>query len=142
MLKNPILIFTFLLIVLYLTDCKTINNVNNMPFSLKSAYYQSWVLNENERGTDIILMVKNVSQGIRFDSILFRGVKLPVFTSMEKGRIILKSVLPIGRSRLKTGSEVTGEPDQLIYRINNERKSLLLGTLERKKTRSFTAKLK
>lgn len=112
-----------------------------MPFRINSAYYQSWVMSENERGTDIILRLKNVRKRIKFDSIVFRGVELPVFTSAEKGGIILKSILPTGQSRIRIGSHVTGGPDQLIYRIKGERKSYPLKNLERKETRNYPERM-
>jgi len=140
MLKKSFLNALILLAAIYFTSCQSVSKGKVSPFRLNSAYYQSWVMSENERGTDIILRLDGVRKGIEFDSIVFRGIELPVFTSAEKDVIILKSILPIGQSRIRIESRVTGGPDQLIYRIKGKRKSYLLKNLERKETRYYPAR--
>ena len=142
MLKKPFFSYLALLTVICLISCQTIGKINSMPFRINSSYYQSWVMSEKERGIDIVLRITCLQKGIEFDSIVFNGVKLPAFITKEKGGIILKSILPIGLSRIRIGSEVTGEPDQLIYRIKGERKTYLLSNLKRKETINYSKPLK
>jgi len=142
MLKKPIFSYLICLIIIGLTNCQTIGKKNSMPFKMNFSYYQPWVMSEKERGIDIVLRITCLQKGIEFDSIVFNGVKLPSFTTKEKGGIMLKSILPIGLSRIRIGSEVTGEPDQLIYRIKGERKTYLLSNLERKETINYSKPVK
>ncbi len=142
MLKKPIFSYLIFLIVICLTSCQTINKKNRTPFRINSSYYQPWVMSEKERGIDIVLRINCLQKGIEFDSIVFNGVKLPAFITKEKSDLIIKSILPIGLSRIRIGSEVTGERDQLIYRIKGERKTYLLINLERKETKSYPKLMK
>ena len=107
------------------------------PFKIKKAYYQSWVMSQEEEGTDVILIITAIDKGITFDSIIFRGVKLEAFKTLGKKELQLKSILPGGKSRIQIGFDVVNLPDQLIYRHNGERKIFYLNSILRKKTRYY-----
>jgi len=106
-------------------------------FKVNEAYYQSWVVSENDKGTDILLTLNKVEDGVKFDSIIFRGVRLVVFVTKNKNEVSIKSILPSGIPRLKLENEVVNLPDQLIYQFNGIRKTYLLKSIKRKNTRFY-----
>jgi hypothetical protein len=124
-------------IFLSLLACISMKNHDVKAFNIKKAYYQSWVVSELEKGTDIILELSDVDPEAVFDSIVFRGVRLKTFAAIHNNEVELKSILPVGISRLKIDFEVVGLPDQLIYHFRGERKSYLLKSIERKNTRFY-----
>jgi hypothetical protein len=108
------------------------------PFKLKKAVYRSWIVSETERGTDVILELSNVKEGIIFDSIIFRGIRLKAFvTPLKKGIIQIKSIIPSGRSRIRFEFTIVNLPDQLIYHQESERKAIFLKNIRREKTKIY-----
>jgi hypothetical protein len=102
-------------------------------FTLQDAYYQSWVINENEKGTNITVEVTHVKDGVVFDSIIFRGLKLPVFIEEKDGITYLKSILNVEQSKISLKSEVTDEPDKILYHYQTTKRSYDLRDFRRLK---------
>jgi|GEM_PF-2410889 len=107
------------------------------PFTVKKAFYQSWVISENEKGTNVVLELTRIRKGVTFDSIIFRGVRMKALVSATKRGAEIKSILPSGKSRIKITIEVVNLPDQLIYHQEGERKVFFLKDLKRKNTRFY-----
>jgi len=105
-------------------------------FRIKEAWYQSWIVNEHEKGTNIYLELKNVPSGMEFDSIIFRNTQLPVFLERGADTVRIKSILNIGIPLLPIDKKVVNKPDQLLYRYNGKRYSYPL-KLERKGTLKY-----
>jgi hypothetical protein len=111
--------------------------VQKIPFHLKDSFYQSWIYNPDEKGTNIVLKLSGVKKGVTFDSIIFRGVKMEVFVTESNKGITLESILPSGKSRIPLKNEVVSLPDQLIFHQGDQRRIFLLTTIRRKDTRSY-----
>lgn len=127
----------FLLFLLMIYGCNIRNGNKIAYFQVKDAYYQSWVLSENEKGTNIILKLENVAKNLVFDSLIFRGVMLSVSISLENDQVILKSVLPVGISRIETKNKLVQKPDQLLYKYYGTRGFYLLKDIRREKGKYF-----
>ncbi len=126
-----------LLLFLIIYGCNIRNGNNTSYFQVKDAFYQSWVLTENEKGTNIILKLENVDKNIVFDSLIFRGVMLSVSISFDNDNVILKSVLPVGISRIETKNKLVQQPDQLLYKYFGTRGFYPLKDIRREKSKYF-----
>ena len=133
MLRKVIIQVLFICAGASLLDCHSMKCDNPAEFKVKTAYQQSWVVREEEKGTDILLTLFRVKEGVEFDSIVFRGVRLKAFVTKVNKEVQLKSILTTGISRIKLEKVVVNLPDQLIYHYKGERKSYLL-TLTGEKT--------
>jgi hypothetical protein len=140
MLRKVIISFLFGTVWLSLLACDTMKGKNTEAFKIKGAYYQTWVVSDNEKGTDIILIIKKVQDGVAFDSIVFRGVRLKAFVTRDNKGVNIKSVLTSGKSRLHIQGQVVNIPDQLIYHFHGERKSYPLKTIKPKATKFYKIK--
>ena len=90
-------------------------------FKVKNAFYQSWMKNENEKGTSMYLELSNVKQGIVFDSIIFRGNMLPLISENENNITKLSAALIVGTPRISLEKKIVNKPDQLLYQYNGKR---------------------
>jgi hypothetical protein len=123
----------FLILAPILTNCSSMKYSGEKLFTLQDAYYQSWVINENEKGTNITVEVTHVKDGVVFDSIIFRGLKLPVFIEEKDGITYLKSILNVEQSKISLKSEVTDEPDKILYHYQTTKRSYDLRDFRRLK---------
>jgi hypothetical protein len=138
MLRKVILFVIPGMVWLIVCDCLSMKNVNKEAFIIKEAYYQTWVVSNDEKGTDIMLELTRVDKGILFDSIVFRGVRLKAFITRQDSIVELKSILPVGKSRISNlESQAVNLPDQLIYHYRGKRVSCPLKMIERKATRLY-----
>lgn len=129
------LFFPLLFLMIY--GCNIRNGANIPYFQVKDAFYQSWVLSENEKGTNIILKMEKVDKNIVFDSLIFRGVMLKVSISFENDQVILKSVLPVGITRIETKNKLVQKPDQLLYKYFGTKGFYPLKNIRREKGKYF-----
>jgi hypothetical protein len=125
-------IFYYPLLLIFL-NCNAIKQ-DKLSFKLGDAYYQPWVINDNEKGTDVLIELTHVDKGITFDSLIFRGVQLPVFVLEGKDKLILKSKLYAGLARLPIASKPDHKPDQLIYTSMGKKYYFLLKKIRPLKT--------
>ena len=114
-----------------LNNCKTIKNKSETLFNVQDAYYQSWVARKQENGTDIMIILVNVQKEIKFDSLIFRGFQLPVFTSENNGVVTLKSMLTSGLEKIPTKKKIVNKPDQLLYYYQGTRRIFLINNIRR-----------
>jgi hypothetical protein len=110
-------IIIFLIQLLFIIGCSTLKNMGEELFRVKDAYYQSWILNENKNGTNIVIELTDVKAGVVFDSVIFRGLKFPVYFEEKDGTVKLKSILNNDMVLLSTGPEKSDLPDMLMYHI-------------------------
>jgi hypothetical protein len=127
--KLKCLLFSFQLILLY--NCAALKNTDEKFFTFKESFYQSWLTNDNEKGTNIYVVVVDIKPGVVFDSMVFRGVKLPLSLEEKNGQTQLKSVLHKDMSVFQNEKEITGLPDQLIFHYNNMKNFFLLTDIRR-----------
>jgi hypothetical protein len=140
MLIKVIILILFSSSWLLLKDCSSMKYPNPEVFKLSNAYYQTWVVSDDGKGTDIVLTLKDVHEGVEFDSIVFSGIRFKAFTTKSNNEVSIKSILPSGASRIKLNSKVVNLQDQLIYHFQGERKSFLLQKIEQKSSQFYKIK--
>jgi hypothetical protein len=125
-------LLTFLLIrIILISGCSSLRNANDKFFTLKNAYYQSWMINNNDKGTNIYIELTDVKPGVEFDSVVFRGIKIPVFIDEKDSITKLKSILYRDLDIFFKNQKVSNLPDQLIYHYHNSKYSFKLDTIRR-----------
>lgn len=127
--KNSILL---VMISILMFNCSGLKSYKADHFTFEKAFYQSWVTKTNEKGTDIVIELSNINKNVVFQSIAFRGFKIPVIQETNSDKTILKGVIITGESKLDLEHEITDEPDQLIYQYQNTTFVLPLESIERK----------
>lgn len=127
------MIFLISILVLINAGCSIYRGNKSDHFKIIDTSYYSWFVNENERGTDIIIWLKNVKEGIHFDSVVFRGRKIPVYSQIKRKTVELKAVLPTATSALPDQSEpyLEFKSNLLIYNYMGEKYLIELPTLRR-----------
>jgi len=114
-----------------LNNCKTIKNKSETLFNVQDAYYQSWVARKQENGTDIFILLVKIQKEIQFDSLIFRGIQLPVFTSEMNGVVTLQSMFTSGLEKIPMKKKIVNKPDQLLYYYQGTRRTFLLNSIRR-----------
>lgn len=133
-MRNIVFRFVYVLVTfLMLSGCKVFKNNTSAPFILTDASYFSWVVDENENGTNIKLKLSGVDQGINLDSIIFRGVRLPITITKIDDETVVESILPNGFSRFPVDFVRVDKSDQLMYRNKGEKCVFLLNEIRREK---------
>jgi hypothetical protein len=126
-----------MLIAVLSTNCSLMKFSSEKLFEIKDAFYQSWVISESEKGTSIVIEITNIKEGVVFDSIIFRGLKLPVFIEEKDGITYLKSLLNIELSKISLESKVTDEPDKIIYHYQTSKRLYDLKNIRRLKMKYY-----
>jgi hypothetical protein len=134
--KQQLALF-LLMINAFCAGCSCLQCPDNKLFVVKDAYYQSWVVAENEHGTDIFVEIADIKNGVTFDSIVFRGLRLPVVIEKKDSLVILKCIISTPLSKIFIKNEFVGKPDQLIYHYNGISHSQALKELRRKNMRYY-----
>jgi len=135
--KIKYLIIPFLLLTAGLIEaCGPVLNESQMLFEITDVYYQSWMAGEDENGTDIFIKMKNIDKDIKLISVIFRGIKVPLAKVPGKEELFLKGTIALDASIIENRvSEITGQPDQLLYRYNDIEYSYPLKNIRRMETK-------
>jgi hypothetical protein len=113
--------------------CVSQKKVNNVPFEISGASYFSWVVDENEKGTTVEITLNDVGPEVRFDSLIFRKVIVPVRVSEDNDKSqTITAIFPSGKSRIPVETRHVDRPDQLIFHHNGERGTKRLKQVLRK----------
>jgi hypothetical protein len=134
-MKKKLPAFCFIIFGLAIYSCCVVAKKEKTLFEVDDAYYQSWMVNENEKGTDISIVLSNVQPGVMFDSIVFRNNRLPVISSANGKTMVLTSILNIGIERISMEKISVNQPDQLMYRNNGKKYSFEIKSFKRKETK-------
>lgn len=131
--------FAVLLLIInaLIASCRCYQCADDKLFIIKDAWYQSWVVDENERGTDIFIEITDIKNGVVFDSIVFRGLRLPVFVEKRDSMIVIKSIIEAPLSKLHIKNEFVGKPDQLIYHYKGTSHSQALKEIRSKSMKYY-----
>ncbi len=121
-----------------LTGCAVLEKSEIKDFKIKEATYQYWMLNEDERGVEIHVVIKTSNPKITFESIIFNNFKLPVSIEKSNGLIILKAHHAMGRLSSKFNKRVESE-NQIIYNVDKVKKSIFIERFKRKKMKYYTS---
>jgi hypothetical protein len=130
LIANYLIVF-----LLFFSGCKILKSRNYLPFEVSDASYYSWFAKGNESGTNIQIKLRNVDPEVKFDSLIFRNVRVPVFTSMEGSEILLETIIPGDNSQL--GIEKADISNQLIYTYRGRKRVYILNNIRREKMRYY-----
>jgi len=108
-------------VCLLFISCNTVKISNSCPFTVTEAIYYSWFANETERGTRIKINLKDVRDGVIFDSLVFRTMKIPVITETKDDIVLVTAVLPGNESVLENVAVTDSGLNRLIYTWKGER---------------------
>jgi len=123
----------FILLIL-INGCKSLSKSELRDFTIKDSYYQSWYLNENEKGFEISIVLKNIKPNIHFQSLVFRGVELAISIKRGNDSIILSANHTLGLSKLKQKFKINKGENRIIYKLNNVEKTYIIKNLSKRKT--------
>jgi len=141
-LKQDIIIMTsrniiiFLLITTLISSCAVLAPSKHTLFTVEKAYYQSWMSDTGEKGTDVHIALVNVDGRVSFESLVFRGIKVRAVSEEKGNKVIVRGTINTGPSVIENYEyEVTGAENSLIYSFGKETFVYPLKNIERKKTR-------
>lgn len=117
----------FIFFLIY--GCTTAQKIHHTPLRVDDAYYYSWFVTENERGTYMEIHVTEMRKDISYDSLIFRGGAFPV-SAERSGRnvTIMAEHATVGFEHLNLRRPVD-LPDQLVYSWMGQKRSILLDEL-------------
>jgi len=104
-----------LFVILLFMGCGSMKTRHSNPFTVAEASYSSWFVDETERGTRFTIILRDVRDGVMFDSLVFRSVRMPVVTEAKGDTVIVKAVMPGNESVLESRAVPDAGPDRLIY---------------------------
>jgi len=110
---------------------------NKKLFIVKDAYYQSWMVSNQEKGTSICILVADVEKEVIFDSIIFRGIQMPVNFEIKDGTGTIESNINFELSKLESKSKSSEKPNQLIYSYQGKQYSYRLESIRRENMKYY-----
>ncbi|MFO7852304.1 MAG: hypothetical protein ACQERS_08860 [Bacteroidota bacterium] len=129
-------IFTVLFLISILNSCVTLFNSEHELFQIKDIYYQSWVVKDLEKGTDVIIEMKNLNDEVEFTSLIFRGIEVDVNIKTEGSKTIVKGTINTGPSLIENYEyKSTGSDNMIKYNYKDEEFSYPLTNIKRESTR-------
>jgi len=106
--------YLFLLFVIP-GSCSILNNQHEKLFKVEDTYYQSWMVNEQEKGINIFIEVSDVKNGVLFDSIIYRGMQIPATIESNENNVVIKGTFLSTSARIEANHSPTDKPDQFSY---------------------------
>lgn len=129
-------LFTVLIAMFIFSACVTLFNSEHELFKIKDIYYQSWVVKDLEKGTDVIIEMKNLDDEVEFTSLIFRGIEVDVSMKIEGSKTIVKGTINTGPSLIENYEyKSTGSDNMIKYKYKGEEFSYPLTNIERESTR-------
>jgi hypothetical protein len=123
--------------LLFFSGCKILTKRDYVPFNVSDASYYSWFAKGNESGTNIQIRLRDVNPEVKFDSIIFRNVRVAVYASDEGDEVIMESIIPGSSSRFEGSQEGEDKSNCLMYKYRGKRRIYILGKFRRKKMRYY-----
>ena len=137
-MKTDLRIYIAIVVLIAFAGCSTKLTNSHKLFMITDIYYYSWMLGEEEKGTDLIIEVTDRKASVEFISITYRGIEVPVSIT-EKGRsLIIKGTINTGNSIIDNIEyRVTGEPDKINYTYNGSAHSYPLINIRRENSKYY-----
>lgn len=128
--------FSAFIILLSTVSCVTLSNSEHDLFRLHDIYYQSWMVKDLEKGTDVFLELRDVDEGVEFTSLVFRGIEVKVSSAFDGRKTIVKGTINTGPSLIENYEyEVKGGDDIIKYTYHGKEFSYPVKNIRREKTR-------
>jgi hypothetical protein len=121
-------------------SCNTLKISHSYPFTVTEASYYSWFVNEKERGIQVTISLNDIREGVSFDSLVFRAMKIPVTTETKDDNVFVKAVLPGNESVLENRVVPDSGLNRLIYTWKGERSFYGIEKLTRKDSKYLKRK--
>lgn len=119
------------LLLIALASCQN-KLTKSAPFVMEEASYQTWMETSGNKGTDVVITLTQVNSGVIFDSLVFRGAKVPVSYSFGNDTTMIKANIPAKGSNSPVLPQYINEPNQLIYRLEDSRYAVFLKNIKRR----------
>ncbi|HCC71843.1 MAG TPA: hypothetical protein DEQ09_11940 [Bacteroidales bacterium] len=133
---KQIKIITVLIIFLSTAGCATFFNSEHELFQVHDIYYQSWVIKNLEKGTDVVIDFRNLDEAVEFTSLVFRGIEVDVSVQPAGKKTIVKGVINTGPSIIENYEyKVSGYEDMIKYRYLGKEFAYPLKNVKRESTR-------
>jgi len=129
-------VFLLLILVFTITGCVSVSKNMHEIFHVNDIYYQSWMVQDTEKGTDIIIDLIVLDDNVEFKTLVFRGIEVDVSEYQEGRRTILKGVINTGPSLIESYEYETNKTDDMVnYSYNGRDFSYPLVNIQRRSTR-------
>lgn len=127
----------FVLFLFAIQCCVPDKAVTQNHLRVTNAWYQTWVANENEKGTKIFIDVHSVDPSVVFDSIIFRGQRLPANVTVSNNQVRVLGIITHSKTGIKSEAVPVNQPDQLLYTYQGKRFSYPLKGIKRDKMKYY-----
>lgn len=118
------------------SSCSILKHSEHTVFDIKNAYYQSWMIKDQKKGTDVIIELINVDPEIEFLEIVFRGIKVNISKSTNANTTVIKGVINTGPSVIENYEyEVSGSHNSIKYKYKDEYFTIPVKNFQRLKTK-------
>jgi len=116
-----------------------INAQSVVLFKIKEAYIQSWIKSATNKGTDMVITVANVTNGVVFDSIVVNSRKMPVIISGTPAITVLKGFISDGPETKLDDKSVAAvdQQDMVLYTFLGVRGSAQIESIRKKETKKY-----
>jgi uncharacterized protein YceK len=119
-MKRSIIVFVM---SLFIVCCGSVRTRDSIPFTVREASYYTWFVNETERGTQVVISLRDVKNGVVFDSLVFRTIKIPVVTEKSGDSLLVKAVISGTESVVESRALPGSGLNRLIYTWKGKRLS-------------------
>lgn len=128
-------IVSVLLVSLLLIGCSSARLRHSIPFAVTEASYYTWFVSEAEKGTMVMVSLSDVRDGVMFDSLVFRAMKMPVVTETIGDSVVVKAVLSGIESAVENRALPDGGLNRLVYTWKGKRHSYEIEEFTREDSR-------
>jgi hypothetical protein len=122
-------------IVIGTGGCITLFNSEHNLFHVNDIYYQSWMLDDTEKGTDLVLELEKADEDVEFTSVVFRGFEVDANVIPKGNKTIVKGTYNFGPSIIENYDyQLSGENDMIKYNYRGKEFSYPLRNVRREST--------
>ncbi len=107
-------ILSVIIILTLISGCSAMLKSEHELFRIQDVYYQSWMVRNLEKGTDVFVELKNLDADVEFISLVFRGVEVDVTASSEGNKTVIKGTINTGPSLIENYEYKRGGPGDVI----------------------------
>ncbi len=115
-------IFSVIIILTLISGCSAMLKTKHELFRIHDVYYQSWMVRDIEKGTDVFVELKKPDPDVEFTSLVFRGVEVDVTASSNGNKTVIKGTINTGPSLIENYDYKTSGVGDVIRYIYAGRK--------------------
>lgn len=103
-----------MIVLTVISGCSVLLKSEHELFRITDAYYQSWMVKNLEKGTDVFVELKKLDENVEFTSLVFRGLELDITASSEGSKTLIKGTINTGPSLIENYDYKAGGPNDII----------------------------